>query len=452
MSFPTESRLTRAGSTATSGPTSRTRYATAPATTDAVVRGIRLWRRVRAAAATGWRWVSESVGTAGWLLLGTAAVGLGLGLVFGWIEFVTAGAIAATLLLLAVPFMFGMRAYAVDLSLGHDRVVAGSDIAGSLEVRNVGKGVALPGTVDIPIGDGIVEIHVPLLRHDGVFRTDVAIPTQRRGILTIGPVSTVRGDPLGLLRREHTWEDVHTLYVHPVTTTIPSTSTGFIRDLEGNPSSLIVDADISFHAIREYVPGDAQRQIHWKSTAKTGTLMVRQYEETRRSRMVIALALAEGEYGSDDEFELAVSAAGSIGIRGIRDGRDVDVVVGGEVPEFARSTVRTIRELATVSTRTLLDDLAGVERTALVAPLTGVTSLARETHPDASIAFLVCGSAQTARSLQAAALAFPAEVAVVAVVCNPEAEPGFRRLGTISVISIGLLDDLRQLLARGAQS
>ena len=449
MSFPTESRLTRAGSTATSGPTSRTRYATAPATTDAVVRGIRLWRRVRAAAATGWRWVSESVGTAGWLLLGTAAVGLGLGLVFGWIEFVTAGAIAATLLLLAVPFMFGMRAYAVDLSLGHDRVVAGSDIAGSLEVRNVGKGVALPGTVDIPIGDGIVEIHVPLLRHDGVFRTDVAIPTQRRGILTIGPVSTVRGDPLGLLRREHTWEDVHTLYVHPVTTTIPSTSTGFIRDLEGNPSSLIVDADISFHAIREYVPGDAQRQIHWKSTAKTGTLMVRQYEETRRSRMLIALACGEDEYASPEQFELAVSAVGSLGVRGIRDGRDVNVVVGGELPEFTRRVTRTIREFATVSTRTLLDDLSGVELLGSVNSLVDVASLAVEAHRDVSVGFLVCGSSVPAHTLQSAALVFPGDIGVVAVVCDPEAEPGVRRLGRVVVVTIGLLDDLRQILARG---
>jgi len=342
-----------------------------------------------------------------------------------------------------------MRAYAVDLSLGHDRVVAGSDIAGSLEVRNVGKGVALPGTVDIPIGDGIVEIHVPLLRHDGVFRTDVAIPTQRRGILTIGPVSTVRGDPLGLLRREHTWEDVHTLYVHPVTTTIPSTSTGFIRDLEGNPSSLIVDADISFHAIREYVPGDAQRQIHWKSTAKTGTLMVRQYEETRRSRMLIALACSEDEYASPEQFELAVSAVGSLGVRGIRDGRDVNVVVGGELPEFTRRVTRTIREFATVSTRTLLDDLSGVERLGSVNSLIDVASLAVEAHRDVSVGFLVCGSTVPALTLQSAALAFPGDIGVVAIVCDPEAEPGVRRLGRVAVVTIGLLDDLRQILARG---
>ena len=51
--------------------------------------------------------------------------------------------------------------------------------------------------------------------------------------------------------------------------------------------------------------------------------MVRQYEESRRSRMLIALATAETEFANEDEFELAVSAVGSLGVRGIRDGRDV---------------------------------------------------------------------------------------------------------------------------------
>ena len=451
MTIPSESRLTRtAESTGTAH--AHTRYATARSTTVLAVRGERAWRRARQTVVTAWRAVAGTVTVAGWLLLAAAAVGLALGITFGWLEFAVAGVIAAALLVLSVPFLFSARSYDVDLGLDHDRVVAGTQVHGTLRVTNIGRGIALPGRIDVPVGEGLVDVYVPILRSGHTHVQEVLVPTHRRGVITVGPAHTVRGDPLGILKREATWDDTHTLYVHPVTTTLRSTSTGFIRDLEGSASRTIVDADISFHAIRPYVPGDAQRQIHWKSTAKTGTLMVRQYEESRRSRMIIALALGEDEYGTEDEFELAVSAAGSIGVRGIRDGRDVDVVVSGEVPEFARRTVRTIRELATVSTRTLLDELSGVERTQLVGPLADVTSLARETHSDASIAFLVCGSTQTPRTLQAAALAFPADVAVVAVVCNPEAEPGFRRLGTVSVLTIGLLDDLRHLLARGAQT
>ena len=135
---------------------------------------------------------------------------------------------------------------------------------------------------------------MPLLRPGHTVAQPLEIPALRRGIVTVGPATTVRSDPIGLLRREHAFEDVHELYVHPRTTALPSTSAGLIRDLEGNPTRRLVDADMSFHAIREYAPGDSRRQIHWKSTAKTGQLMVRQYEESRRSRMAVVLARRRG--------------------------------------------------------------------------------------------------------------------------------------------------------------
>lgn len=452
MTNDTSSRITRIGSTSTSTSSTRTRYDTSRQTTVIVVGGIRFWRRLRRTAARTVTAVGDTVTPGGWLLVGAAVLGLGLGLPLGWIEFVVAGLVALVLLLCAVPFLFSARAYDVALGLAHDRVVAGGEASASLRVENVGSGVALPGRVDVPIGVGLIDVPIPLLRKGAVHEEDLSIPALRRGVLDVGPARAVRGDPLGILRREVTWEDVHTLYVHPVTTSIPSTATGFVKDLEGNPSSLVVDADISFHAIREYAPGDSQRQIHWKSTAKTGTLMVRQYEESRRSRMVIVLASGEDEYANDEEFELAVSAAGSLGVRGIRDGRDVSIVVGGEVPEFARRAVRTSRDLATVTARTLLDDLAGIEKTERVSPLGDVASLAVEGHGDVSIGFLVCGSTPTLRMLQHAALAFPADVGVAALVCDPTAEPGYRTLGSTSIVTIGLLEDLRHILARSAKS
>jgi uncharacterized protein (DUF58 family) len=452
VSTDSSSRLTRtSGSTSTSTNT-RTRYDTSRQTTVIVVGGIRFWRRLRRALQHAATAVASTVTPAGWLLLTVAVAGLAVGLPLGWMEFVVAGVIAAVLLLCAVPFLFSAKAYDVTLELAHDRVVAGDAVAARLRVVNVGTAVALPGRVDVPVGEGLVDVAVPLLRKGAAHEQTIDIPAARRGIIDVGPARTVRGDPLGILRREIAWEDVHTLYIHPVTTSIPSTATGFVRDLEGNPSTLVVDSDISFHAIREYAPGDSQRQIHWKSTAKTGTLMVRQYEETRRSRMVIVLAVAEGEYATEEQFELAVSAVGSLGVRGIRDGRDVSIVVGGDVPEFARRAVRTSRDLATVTSRTLLDDLAGLDRAEHVTSLGDAAALAVETHRDVSIGFLVCGSVPTLRMLQHAALSFPPDVGVAALVCDPEAEPSYRTIGGASVVTIGLLEDLRHVLARSAKS
>lgn len=99
------------------------------------------------------------------------------------------------------------------------------------------------------------------------------------------------------------WTAREQVIVHPRTIAIPSTSTGLVRDLEGQATTDLSPADIAFHAIREYMPGDDPRTIHWKSTAKSGALMVRQFEDTRRSHLVVALGIARGEFADDEEFE-----------------------------------------------------------------------------------------------------------------------------------------------------
>ena len=452
----TESRISRTG-TATgtgtrTGSSTHTRYTTRRAGT--LVGAVVWWVRVRRALISGGRasarWIAETVTPAGWLVVAAALVLLPAGLVLGWVELILAGLLGATLLVLALPFLRGGRAYSVDFTLPVDRVVAGSEVTGQLRITNVSRRLELPGRVDVPIGAGLTDVHVPLLRPGHVHEEAVSVPAYRRGVIDVGPVTTVRSDPLGVLKRELAWADVHRLFVHPVTVSIPSTSAGFVRDLEGNPTTDVVDSDISFHAIREYAPGDGQRHIHWKSTAKTGQLMVRQFEETRRSRLVIALSLNDGEYGSDDEFELAVSAAGSLGVRAIRDGRDLAVVASEEIPEIARAAVRSIRSLTIVSTRTLLDDLSAIAKSPRAMSIEQVCALASQVVPDISIAFIVCGSTVTTKRLQALALAFPQGVAVVAVLCDPEGKPTFRDLSGTSVLSIGVLDDFRSLLSRRA--
>jgi len=65
-----------------------------------------------------------------------------------------------------------------------------------------------------------------------------------------------------------------------------------------------------------------------------------------------------------------------------------------------------------------------------------------------SVAFLVCGSGGTAQELRAASTKFPIGVEVVAVVCDPETQPGLRRVAGLSVLTIGFLEDLQKALSR----
>ncbi|TFD62267.1 DUF58 domain-containing protein [Cryobacterium sp. Hh38] len=461
MSFHTESRRSQTSNLARTSTQTRsathTRYATTRtnrSTTLTLVGAVVLWMRAARAVRIGVRasvdWVGETVTPAGWVVVTAAIVLLPLGLAFGWTELIVIGWVAVALMLISLPFLAGGRAYSVDFTLPVDRVVAGSEVLGTLTVTNISKRLELPGRVDVPIGRGLADVYVPLLRAGQVHEEHVRVPAYRRGIIDVGPVTTVRSDPLGVLGREVAWADVNRLFVHPVTVSIPSTSAGFVRDLEGNPTSDIVDSDISFHAIREYAPGDGQRHIHWKSTAKTGKLMVRQFEESRRSRLAIVLSLNQAEYASEDEFEMAVSATGSLGVRAIRDGRDLAVVASEEIPDIVRSSIRSVRSLSVVSTRTLLDDLTAIETSAQAMNVEDVCLLAAQVVPDMSIAFVVCGGAMTARRLQALTLKFDGNVRVVAVLCNPKAQPSFRDLAGTSVLTIGVLDDFRSLLSRRA--
>jgi len=452
----TESRLTRtsAGTAGTGSRTSITSTSTRRArrVVRAIVRAAEVWRAISEAVLAATRWAGRTVRPAGTVVTIAATGGLSLGLVFGWVEWMVAGSAALLLLVMSVPFLFGARAYAVDLTLARERVVAGHGVTGRIVVRNESARVALPGRLDIPVGPGLVEFGVPLLRPGHSITEELEIPPLPRGVVTVGPVTTVRSDPVGLLRREHAFEDEHELFVHPRTVALPSTSAGLVRDLEGNASRRLVDADMSFHAIREYAPGDSQRQVHWKSTAKTGRLMVRQYEESLRSRMAVVLGAASQEYLDADEYELAVSAAASLGLRAVRDARDIDIVTGSEIPRVVKGRLRAIRRVPTVSPRQMLDGFSALQRHDNTMPVADVCRLASESNERLSIAFVVVGSRVPLARVRHAALAFPVDTAVAAVVCDERAHPRMQSIAGLTVLTIGTLDDLSGLLVRGATS
>ncbi len=431
----------------------RTRYTTEHTQAGvAVARGAAAWAVVHSGTTAAVAWCRRTITPTGWLAAILVAVVLPLGAWWGWAEWVSAGLVAGILIVGAVLFVLGRRSYEVDLGLLRERVVAGDEAFGGVTVRNVGQRTALPSRVEIPMGDSVGLVDVPLLRAGQEHSERVPLPTAQRAVVPVGPVRAVRSDPLGLVRLEKTWHRRYALYVHPRTVPIPSTSAGLIRDLEGNPTRTIADADISFHALREYAPGDSLRHIHWKATAKTGVPMVRQFEETRRSRMALVLSCRAAEYADAEEYELAVSLAGSLGTRALQDGRNLDLVVPQDVPEAARRLLRGVRRLPTVTVRTMLDGLSAVAASENAGRLAESCELTAQSTPGLSIAFLLCGSTVSLRELRTASLKFPENVTVVAVVADPQSVPQVRVAAGMAVITVPLLTDLRHLLLRGGRS
>lgn len=415
---------------------------------DAIIATVQLATAVGLVVSRLFARVAAVVTPLGWALLVIAPLSLGFGYGLGWIELVVTGWAVVALIVIAVVYLVGRSPITIDLTVPHSRVVVGERATGELIVRNPGIRRALGLTVEVPVGRGLAEVVLPGLARGAEISSEFAIPSARRGVIPVGPVRTVRADPIGIVRREVIWAEVAELFVHPRTISIPSMSTGFIRDLEGNPTRDLSNNDVSFHALREYLPGDERRYIHWKSTARTGTYMVRQFEETRRSHLVIALSLASADYANDEEFELAVSVAGSLGTRAIRDARTVTVVASEATPQFAKRKVYAVRTLSTLTRTRLLDDLAVVEHSETALAITDVARVTGEQATGVSVAFLICGSGSTPQELRAASTKFPVDVEIVAVVCDPDQPPGLRRVAGLSVLTIGYLEDLQKSLSR----
>ncbi|KRC58460.1 hypothetical protein ASE14_17890 [Agromyces sp. Root81] len=406
-------------------------------------------RRAGAAIAQASRAVQGVVTPLGWAVVIAAVVALVAGYTWGLLELIALGWGLAVLVAAASIWLIGRGAGTIQLVLPSPRVVVGEPAEARLIAANPGRRRFGGVQLELPVGRRIVERVLPGLPRGGVFDEQFPIPTERRGVVPVGPARTVRADPIGLMRREFVWSETAELHVHPRTVPINALSTGFIRDLEGTPTRDLTASDIAFHALREYVPGDDRRFIHWRSSAKTGTFMVRQFEETRRSRLMVLLDLDPGAYSDAAEFELAVSAAASVGSRAIRDARTVSFVVSGR-QQSTRDGRSAMRELPTVSRDRLLDALCLVETDAAAVMLPDVARAAAETLAGVSLAFLVTGTARGVAPLRAAATRLPPGVETVAVQCSPEGEASARTIAGLTVFGIGYLEDLRAMLARSA--
>jgi len=377
--------------------------------------------RARLASALGWTLVAVVV-----------AAGI-VGFSFGWAELVVLALGAAVVVLAAVPFVLIKPVYAVRIELAAHRVRVGERAVGRLVVTGAGGRTSPATRVELPVGSARAEFRMPRLTPGEEYDELFSVPTHRRAVLTLGPVTSVRSDPLGVLRREVAWTEPELLYVHPRVVALDSETTGILRDLEGMPTSDLADDDMSFHALREYAAGDDLRHVHWMSTARTQRLMIRQFEQTRRSHLLVVLSSDLDDYADDDAFELAVSTAGSIGLAALRGGKDVTVLTHDGV-------------LALRGARGLLDALSGLEGRSRESGLTAPARAIAAAAPGASVVVFVTGTAGSLADLRAASLRAPVTARTLAVRAARDEPAARRAIGDLVFVDVPALDVLPQAL------
>jgi uncharacterized protein (DUF58 family) len=155
-------------------------------------------------------------------------------------------------------------------------------------------------------------VEVPRLGRGAAKTVSYRLPTDRRGEIPVGPLRLIRGDPFGLARRTTTYGQIDGLLVRPRTVTLRLLPTGRNRHVEGVSSGAAPSGTIAFHTLREYVIGDDMRHVHWRSSARTGVLMVKELVDISLPHTTISFDTRPDSYDGDAAFELAVDATASV--------------------------------------------------------------------------------------------------------------------------------------------
>ncbi|RKT74462.1 uncharacterized protein (DUF58 family) [Saccharothrix variisporea] len=220
-----------------------------------------------------------------------------------------------------------------------ERVTVGEPALGELVVRNTGR-FAVPELLVVDrVGDQPVEVPVGRVRAGGRRQVPYRLPTHRRGRLVIGPFLVGRRDPLGLFHRAQPHGGTDVLWVHPRVFPANQVPVGTVPDYEGRAEA-VKAGTTAFAALRDYVPGDDPRRIHWRSTARVGRLVVRDSVDTMEPTATVVLDTRSSVF-DPDSFEHAVEVAASVAQATLDAGRSagVDVRVVGEPVDPADSGV-----------------------------------------------------------------------------------------------------------------
>ena len=367
----------------------------------------------------------------GWLVIGAAIAGFVGAILAGWAEAFALFVACLSLLIIAIILVAAPSPYRVFLRLAQERVVAGQTALGEIRVVNDTARRGGSEVIELPIGTGVAEVVIPGVSSHETWDEFFSVLTRRRGVIEIGPARTVRSDGLGLLRRVRSWDNPVTLYVHPRTVRIPFEATGFQVDVEGVVTAKLSSSDVSFHALRDYEPGDDRRAVHWQSTARLGKLIVRQYEETHRSHHLIVLDTSRSSWDRDS-FEDGVSVAASLALAGISASRTVSFAAGKTwVPA--------------TNAGAMLDALSSL-------PMSGrvdITALARRAYaarPSASYVSIVAPPSVSDAEAAHLAQVTPRDVTVQVLRINPKRRPRRRRLEGGVLYDCPSLRDLAHLV------
>ena len=233
----------------------------------------------------------------------------------------------------------------------NDDLLERDDVRIQLELERE-PGVPLPNVVAHErigkLGERDVELRPYKLGSQwGSYRLD----NVARGRHRFEPVRLSIADPFGLAEARLTLDEQQALVVYPRLVELERLFfEGGAGPEHGRRLLLRRPVGFDLHSVRDYQQGESLRRVHWPSTARRGSLMVKELEDSPRDEVAVLLdGDPAGVTGSppDSSFDVAVRVAGSILRAQVRNGRRCVLllntadretqIVSSEGPEWQRA-------------------------------------------------------------------------------------------------------------------
>ncbi|MEX0754827.1 MAG: DUF58 domain-containing protein [Actinomycetota bacterium] len=198
-----------------------------------------------------------------------------------------------------------------------------------LEVTNASRGVAWLLVVD---DDHLARTRLlvgSVAPNERVFLDGQRVPA-RRGTCTTSSVTVTSTAPFGVGRARATIEVSTTTTVLPAWTELPAPA--FVAPAPAHDRTLHSRArrgtGPEYLGIREYRFGDSMRHVHWPSTARTGSVMVREFEQEQRPVLVLVVDTLADRGLQNTPLDRCCSIVASWALAAMRAGVTIRLAAG----------------------------------------------------------------------------------------------------------------------------
>ena len=292
----------------------------------------------------------------GWTCLVFGGIFVVAGRLVGLVELYIVGGILLMLIAVATVIAIGRPLrLAVGRSLNPPRLHVGGVARVELAVRNGSSRSPVIRMTDHVEGTSGAQLLISPLAPEELTRAAYRLPTERRGIVTLGPAKFEATDPFGLATRRFETACPGRLVVYPEVVPIPpappspATERRSVSDLpefQGGRSE-------EFHALRQYVPGDDIRRINWGASARHDELIVREDESPTQNHLTVVFDNAAMSTVPETDKGAAVAASVIASMRNrsdpfrliTLDGQDTGFVLGQSGVERALSALAVVEAI-----------------------------------------------------------------------------------------------------------